>query len=148
MALMLLKNPCFSFSCFHKNPCFLLQKNCLSLPFPHSTPPLGGQKVPPPLEPFLGIQQFLRHSPPPLEKSRRPCVDASFNFTQTLRGSLSTNFLFPLSSAEGSREMRSSRKRNKYSASREKRVLQTCDASLPACFVVCRQTRPLNPHKR
>ena len=25
MALMLLKN-CFSFSCFHKNPCFLLQK--------------------------------------------------------------------------------------------------------------------------
>ena len=70
---MLLKNPCFSFSCFHKNPCFLLQKIGLSPPpFRPSTPPLGGQKVSPPLEPFLGIQQFLRHSPPPSGKKSAP----------------------------------------------------------------------------
>ncbi len=51
MAPMLLKKPCFSFSCFHKNPCFLLQKYGLSPPpFPPSTPPLGEQKVSPPLE--------------------------------------------------------------------------------------------------
>ena len=36
--------------------------------FPPSTPPLGGQKESPPLEPFWGVQQFLRHSSSPLEK--------------------------------------------------------------------------------
>ena len=33
-------------------------------PFPPSTPPLGGEKVIPPLEPFLGVNLFLRHSSP------------------------------------------------------------------------------------
>ncbi len=33
-------------------------------PLPPYTPPLGGQKVSPPLEPFLGLQQFLGHSSP------------------------------------------------------------------------------------
>ncbi len=143
---MLLKNPCFSFSCFHKNPCFLLQKNRLSPPLPPLYPsPRRAKSTPSPGAIFGDTTIFEAFSTPSGKKSM---CDASFNFTQTLRGSLSTNFLFPLSSAEGSREMRSSRKRNKYSASQEKRVLQTCDASLPACFVVCRQTRPLNPHKR
>ncbi len=41
-------------------------------PFPPSVTP----NFTPPLEPFFGVLHFLRHSPPPLEKSRCPCVPA------------------------------------------------------------------------
>ncbi len=138
MTLMLLKNPCFSFSCFHKNPCFLLQKNCLSPPFPPSTPPLRGQKVSPPLEPFLGIQQFLRHFPPPLEKSRRPCVTRA-SISLKHYGEASPRFFFPLSSAEGSKKFFSRNGgRNKYSASQETRFANMWCKS--ACLLCCVQT--------
>ncbi len=44
-------------------------------PIPPSNPPLGGQKVSPPQEPFLGAQKFLRHSLLPPEKKSAPmCV--------------------------------------------------------------------------
>ncbi len=59
------KSLAFSFSCFGKNPSFLQQKFFLS-PLP-CTPPLEGEKVSPPLEPFWGVLQFLKH-PPPLWK--------------------------------------------------------------------------------
>ena len=69
--LFAMKTLAFLFHALAKIPVFY--KN---LVVPPSTPPLGGQKVSPLLEPLWGAFQFLRHSPPPplSEKSRRPCV--------------------------------------------------------------------------
>ncbi len=60
-----------------KNPVFFY-KNMVGPPFPPLYISPWGQKVPPPLEPFWGVLQFLRHSPP-LWKSRRPCVLSTYD---------------------------------------------------------------------
>ncbi len=75
---------------FSQKSLFSSAKIGLSLPILSLSPSPRRPKASPPLEPFLGVQQFLMYSSPPLEKSRRPCVEIGVSYVQQFDQKLAT----------------------------------------------------------